>query len=72
MSLENRYCETALDMSRKNALRSIEVYIEVDQEMQRGGRLYNDPQVKANLPVNDFFITMIMAPLEFFGCPNLP
>ncbi|PNP80980.1 hypothetical protein FNYG_05447 [Fusarium nygamai] len=72
MSLENRYCETALDVSRKNALRSIEVYIEVDQEMQRGGRLYNDPQVKANLPVNDFFITMIMAPLEFFGCPNLP
>ncbi|KAI7768402.1 hypothetical protein ACKAV7_013425 [Fusarium commune] len=72
MSLENRYCETALDMSRKNALRSIEVYIEVDQEMQRGGGLYNDPQVKANLPVNDFFITMIMAPLEFFGCPNLP
>ncbi|KAG9496163.1 hypothetical protein J7337_012744 [Fusarium musae] len=72
MSLENRYCETALDVSRKNALRSIEVYIEVDQEMQRGGRLYGDPQVKANLPVNDFFITMIMAPLEFFGCPNLP
>ncbi|WKT50933.1 hypothetical protein QSH57_015903 [Fusarium oxysporum f. sp. vasinfectum] len=36
------------------------------------GRLYNDPQVKANLPINDFFITMIMAPLEFFGCPNLP
>ncbi|KAF4420121.1 transcription activator acu-15 [Fusarium acutatum] len=52
MSLENRYCEIALDVSRKNALRSIEV--------------------KANLPVNDFFITMIMAPLEFFGCPNLP
>ncbi|KAF5724890.1 transcription activator acu-15 [Fusarium mundagurra] len=72
MSLENRYCDTALDVSRKNALRSIEVYIEVDQEMQKGGSLYNDPQVKANLPVNDFFITMIMAPLEFFGCPNLP
>ncbi|KAF5570553.1 transcription activator acu-15 [Fusarium pseudoanthophilum] len=72
MSLENRYCENALDVSRKNALRSIEVYIEVDQEMQRGGILYNEPQVKANLPVNDFFISMIMAPLEFFGCPNLP
>ncbi|KAF4956999.1 hypothetical protein FGADI_3411 [Fusarium gaditjirri] len=72
MSLENRYCETALDMSRKNALRSIEVYIEIDQEMQQGGILYKDPQVKANLPVNDFFISMIMAPLEFFGCPNLP
>ncbi|KAF5548136.1 transcription activator acu-15, partial [Fusarium napiforme] len=72
MSLENRYCQTALDVSRKNALRSIEVYIEVDQEMQRGGIFYNEPQVKANLPVNDFFITMIMAPLEFFGCPNLP
>ncbi|KAF5558729.1 transcription activator acu-15 [Fusarium phyllophilum] len=72
MGLENRYCYTALDASRKNALRSIEVYIEVDQEMQRGGRLYDDPQVKANLPINDFFITMIMAPLEFFGCPNLP
>ncbi|KAF5692753.1 transcription activator acu-15 [Fusarium denticulatum] len=72
MSLENRYCETALEVSRKNALRSIEVYIEVDQEMQRGGILHNDPQVKVNLPVNDFFITMIMAPLEFFGCPDLP
>ncbi|CZR44616.1 uncharacterized protein FPRO_14369 [Fusarium proliferatum ET1] len=72
MSLENRYCETALDVSRKNALRSIEVYIEVGKEMQSGGGLYNDPQVKANLPVNDFFITMIMAPLEFFGCPDLP
>ncbi|KAF4496241.1 transcription activator acu-15 [Fusarium agapanthi] len=72
LSLDNRYCKTALDASRLNALRSIEVYIEVDQDMQRGGRLYNDPQVKANLPVNDFFITMIMAPLEFFSCPNLP
>ncbi|KAG5795778.1 hypothetical protein H9Q69_005157 [Fusarium xylarioides] len=72
MSLENRYCDTALDVSRKNALRSIEVYTEVYQEMQIGGRLYDDPEVKANLPINGFFITMIMAPLEFFGCPNLP
>ncbi|CVK95795.1 related to transcription activator protein acu-15 [Fusarium mangiferae] len=72
VSLENKYFETALDLSRKNALRSIEVYVEVGQEMQKGGGLYNDPQVKANLPVNDFFITMIMAPLEFFGCPDLP
>ncbi|KAI1034224.1 hypothetical protein LB503_012537 [Fusarium chuoi] len=68
MSPENKYFETALD----NALRSIEVYVEVGQEMQRGGGFYNDAQVKANLPVNDFFITMIMAPLEFFGCPDLP
>jgi hypothetical protein len=72
MSLENRYCETALDTSRKNALRSIEVYIEVDREIQKGGKFHNDQHVKANLPVNDFFMTMIMAPLEFFGCPNLP
>jgi hypothetical protein len=72
MSLENNYRQTTLDICRKNALRSVEVYVEVDREMQKGGRLHNDQHIKASLPVNDFFITMIVTPLEFFGCPNTP
>ncbi|KAF4341882.1 transcription activator acu-15 [Fusarium beomiforme] len=71
-SPENRYCGSALDICRKNALRSIEIYVDVDQEMQKGGRLHDDQQITANLPVNDFFMMMIVAPLELFGCPNPP
>jgi hypothetical protein len=64
--------QTALDVCRKNAVRSVGVYVEVDHEMQKGGRLYNDQHITSSLSVNDFLITTIVSPLEFFDCVDLP
>ncbi|KAJ4118882.1 hypothetical protein NW768_010621 [Fusarium equiseti] len=64
--------QTALDVCRKNAFRSVGAYIEIDREMQKGGRLYNDQQIAASLSFSDFLMTTIVAPLEFFDCVDLP
>jgi len=64
--------QTALDVCRKNAVRSIGVYVEVDREMQQGGKLHDDLQIAANLPCSDFLMMNIIAPLEFFECVDLP
>ncbi|KAF4454443.1 hypothetical protein F53441_3070 [Fusarium austroafricanum] len=72
ISLDDSECQTALDICRQNALKSIAVYIEVDCEMQKGGRLHDDHHITPSLPINDFLITTIMSPIQFFGCPNMP
>lgn len=64
--------QTSLDVCRKNAVRSIGVYVEVDREMQKGGRLHDDQHIAANLPFSDFLMMTIVAPLEFFDCVDLP
>ena len=64
--------QTALDVCRKNAVRSIGVYVEVDREMEKGGRLHDDQHIAANLPFSDFLMMTIVAPLEFFDCVDLP
>lgn len=72
MKLKNHECQVALNVCRRMAVRSVGVYVEVDHEMQKGGRLYEDQPIASSLSVNDFLITTIVAPLEFFDCPNLP
>lgn len=72
MKLKNHECQVALNVCRRMAVRSVGVYVEVDHEMQEGGRLYEDQPIASSLSVNDFLITTIVAPLEFFDCPNLP
>ncbi|KAK2728137.1 beta-ketoacyl synthase domain-containing protein [Colletotrichum kahawae] len=72
MKLKNQECQMALNVCRRLAVRSVGVYVEVDREMQEGGRLYEDQPIASGLSVNDFLITTIVAPLEFFDCPNLP
>ncbi|KAF4865020.1 Pyrrolocin cluster transcription factor fsdR [Colletotrichum siamense] len=72
MKLSNPECQVALNVCRRLAVRSVGVYVEVDHEMQEGGRLYENQSIASGLSVNDFFITTIVAPLEFFDCPNLP
>ncbi|KAI1060985.1 hypothetical protein LB507_010004, partial [Fusarium sp. FIESC RH6] len=64
--------QTALDVCRKNAVRSIGVYVEIDREMEKGGRLHDDQHIAANLPFSDFLMMTIVAPLEFFDCVDLP
>ncbi|XEV02580.1 hypothetical protein FSHL1_007867 [Fusarium sambucinum] len=64
--------QTALDICRKNAVRSVGVYIQVDREMQEGGRLDGDQQIASSLSVNDFLISTTLGPLEFFDCVDLP
>ncbi|EQB56751.1 hypothetical protein CGLO_03208 [Colletotrichum gloeosporioides Cg-14] len=72
MNLNNPECQVALNVCRRLAVRSVGVHVEFDHEMQEGGRLYQDQPIASGLSVNDFFITTIVAPLEFFDCPNLP
>ncbi|KAJ4264454.1 hypothetical protein NW762_005654 [Fusarium torreyae] len=72
MRLENPGCQVALDVCRKIAVRSVGVYVEVDREMQQGGRLHDDQQIVPSLVVGDFLIMTIVSPLEFFDCGNLP
>ncbi|KAK2042689.1 hypothetical protein LZ31DRAFT_632527 [Colletotrichum somersetense] len=72
MKPKNRERQVALNVCRRLAVRSVGVYVEVDREMQEGGRLYDDQPVASGLSFNDFLITTIVAPLEFFDCPNLP
>ncbi|KAF4888952.1 hypothetical protein CGCVW01_v014465 [Colletotrichum viniferum] len=72
INLNSPECQVALNVCRKLAVRSVGVHVEVDHEMQEGGRLHQDQPIASGLPVNDFFITTIVAPLEFFDCPNLP
>ncbi|KAF4813305.1 Trichosetin biosynthesis cluster transcription factor TF23 [Colletotrichum tropicale] len=72
MKLNNPECQAALKVCRRLAVRSVGVYVEVDHEIQEGGRLYEDQPIASGLSVNDFLITTIVAPLEFFDCPNLP
>lgn len=72
MTYSGHEFETALDVCRKNAVRSVGVYVEVDREMQKGGRLHDDQQVAANLSFSDFLVMTIVSPLEFFDCVDLP
>ncbi|KAF4968698.1 hypothetical protein FSARC_3984 [Fusarium sarcochroum] len=72
MRLHHKECQVALDVCRKTAVKSISVYVEVDCEMQQGGRLQDDQHIASSLPVNDFLMMTIVAPLEFFDCGNLP
>ena len=46
--------------------------MEVDREMEKGGRLHDDQHIAANLPFSDFLMMTIVAPLEFFDCVDLP
>ncbi|KAF9870332.1 hypothetical protein CkaCkLH20_12179 [Colletotrichum karsti] len=72
MNLKNHECQVALNVCRRLAVRSVGVYVEVGREMQEGGRLHEDQPIASGLSVNDFLITTIVAPLEFFDCPDLP
>ena len=72
MRLGDFECRVALDVCRKIAVRSVGVYVEVDREFQQGGRLHDDQHIVSSLPVNDFLVTTIVAPLEFFDCGNMP
>lgn len=72
MTYTGREFQTALDICRQNAVRSVRVYVEVDREMQKGGRLYGDQHIASSLLVNDFLIMTIVRPLEFFECVDLP
>ncbi|KAM0370935.1 hypothetical protein ACHAO7_009919 [Fusarium culmorum] len=73
-SLTYSNCEfqTALDVYRKNAVRSVRISIEVDREMQEGGRLHDDRHVASSLSINDFLMSTTLGPLEFFECVDLP
>lgn len=64
--------DSSLDVCRKMALKSIHIYVEVHQELQLGGRLYEDRYMPATLRFQDFLIATIVLSLEFSGCPNLP
>ncbi|WQF90172.1 hypothetical protein CDEST_15186 [Colletotrichum destructivum] len=72
IKLKNYECQMALKVCRRLAVRYVGVYAEVNREMQEGGRLYEDQPIALGLSVNDFLITTIVAPLEFFDCLNLP
>ncbi|KAK6715619.1 hypothetical protein SNK04_006569 [Fusarium graminearum] len=64
--------QTALDVCRKNAVRSVRISIEVDREMQEGGRLHDDRHVASSLSINDLLMSTTLGPLEFFECVDLP
>ncbi|CAG7559770.1 unnamed protein product [Fusarium equiseti] len=72
MTYSGHEFETALELCRKNAVRSVGVYVEVDREMQKGGRLHDDQQIAASLSFSDFLMMTIVSPLEFFDCVDLP
>ncbi|KAK2020707.1 hypothetical protein LX32DRAFT_699880 [Colletotrichum zoysiae] len=49
MKPKNRECQVALNVCRRLAVRSVGAYVEVDREMQEGGRLYDDQPVASGL-----------------------
>ncbi|KAM5344238.1 hypothetical protein ACJ41O_012775 [Fusarium nematophilum] len=65
-------CNMALNICRRMAMRSVGVYVEVDREMQIGGRLHEDRYISSSLTTNDFFIATMLEPIEFADCPDLP
>lgn len=64
--------QMALALCRSMAMRGVKTYIEVDRELQRGGRLHEDRYIASNLSSNDLMVSTILAPLEFADCPDLP
>ncbi|RSL60474.1 hypothetical protein CEP54_006775 [Fusarium duplospermum] len=69
---QDRMSQMSLAICRSMAMRGVRAYIEVDREMQRGGRLHEDRYIASNLSSNDFMVSKILAPLEFADCPDLP
>jgi hypothetical protein len=72
LTCSNYEFQAALNVCRKNALRSVGVYIEVDRDMQEGGRLHDDEQISSSLSVNDFLISTALGHLELFNYVGLP
>ncbi|KAJ3546507.1 hypothetical protein NM208_g1972 [Fusarium decemcellulare] len=70
--LEDFPSQTAMNICRRMALRSVGVYIELDREMQAGGRLHEDRYITSHSTTNDFLVSKMIAPLEFADCPDMP
>ncbi|EEU41649.1 uncharacterized protein NECHADRAFT_54141 [Fusarium vanettenii 77-13-4] len=64
--------QVSLGICRRMAMRGVRAYIEVDRELQRGGRLHEDRYIAINLSSSDFMVWKILAPLEFADCPDMP
>lgn len=69
---QDQLSQVSLAICRRMAMRGVRAYIEVDRELQRGGRLHEDRYIAINLSSSDFMVWKILAPLEFADCPDMP
>ncbi|KAJ4220931.1 hypothetical protein NW759_007001 [Fusarium solani] len=69
---QDQLSQVSLAICRRMAMKGVRAYIEVDRELQRGGRLHEDRYIAFNLSSSDFMVWKILAPLEFADCPDMP
>lgn len=63
--------KSAIEFCRNAALRVIEMHVEVDREVQPGGRLYEDRYMVSSLALHDFLNAAMILCLELVECKDL-
>lgn len=65
---QGKLCTYALEVCRDAALKMLDMHIEVDREIQQGGRLYEDRYMVSSLTLHGFLVAAMIICLELNDC----
>lgn len=68
---QGQICTYALDVCRDAALKMFDMHIEVDREVQPGGRLYEDRYMVSSLTLHGFLVAAMIICFELNDCTTM-
>ena len=68
---DRSFCQKALNFCRESALKMLEMHIELDRELQPGGRLHEDRYMVSSLALHSFLVAAMIICLELTDHPKM-
>jgi hypothetical protein len=68
---QSNICSLALSVCRDSSLKMLDIHIEIDREVQSGGRLHEDRFMVSSLTLHGFLIAAMIICLELNDCQSM-